>query len=91
VITPASTTKSTNVCDDNFKYVGDGQCDDVTNNEKCNFDGGDCCLNLINDDFCTECLCNRTGHIHTTTAKPTTPLFDKSSKLYFLPALTCRV
>ena len=28
----------------NTDTVGDGICDDQTNNYQCNFDGGDCCI-----------------------------------------------
>ena len=38
-------------------YIGDGWCDDENNNDDCNFDGGDCCLDPINADYCTECIC----------------------------------
>ena len=37
--------------------VGDGSCDDVTNNLICNFDDGDCCSPEIITSFCTECQC----------------------------------
>ena len=36
--------------------VGDGFCNDESNNHVCNYDGGDCCLN-INTDYCSECIC----------------------------------
>ena len=38
--------------------VGDGYCHDETNNEVCNFDGGDCCGPCINTEFCSECFCH---------------------------------
>ena len=38
-------------------YIEDLYCDDENNNEECNFDGGDCCLDNINANYCTECLC----------------------------------
>ena len=37
--------------------VGDGVCNDETNTAVCNYDGGDCCLNVINTDHCSECTC----------------------------------
>ncbi len=42
--------------------IGDGYCDDVANNEQCEFDGGDCCRgedgdSPVNCNFCSECLC----------------------------------
>ena len=38
--------------------VGDGYCNDETNNPNCNFDGGDCCGPCQNKEFCSECLCH---------------------------------
>ena len=41
--------------------VGDGLCDDVTNTNVFEFDGGDCCLqNAIKGD-CISCICYETG------------------------------
>ena len=37
--------------------VGDGFCNDETNNAECNYDGGDCCGTCINTEHCTECQC----------------------------------
>lgn len=37
--------------------VGDGYCNDETNNEECNYDGGDCCGSCINTLYCSECQC----------------------------------
>merc|ERR1712001_732894 len=30
-----------------FSLIGDGVCDDIVNNLKCNFDNGDCCKNNL--------------------------------------------
>ena len=38
-------------------WVGDGYCDDTTNNMVCNYDGGDCCGSNINTQYCSECQC----------------------------------
>ena len=45
------------------KLVGDGYCNDETNNIHCNFDGGDCCYSYVVKSFCSECKCltGRTG------------------------------
>jgi hypothetical protein len=43
------------------EWIGDGSCDDATNNEACQFDGGDCCLDDIVLTYCTICLCDKTG------------------------------
>ncbi len=39
--------------------INDGVCDEVTNNEKCLFDGKDCCIQNTNidDSLCLECIC----------------------------------
>ena len=37
--------------------VGDGFCNDKTNNPDCNFDGGDCCGSCVNTEHCSECQC----------------------------------
>ena len=38
-------------------WIGDGFCDDKTNNLDCNYDGGDCCLDSINTVYCEICQC----------------------------------
>ena len=40
-----------------YQDQGDGYCHDSNNNADCDFDGGDCCLNLIINQFCNECWC----------------------------------
>ena len=42
--------------------IGDGFCNDETNNADCNHDGQDCCVN-VNKSFCTECNCISDGFI----------------------------
>ena len=37
--------------------VGNGYCNDITNNAGCNFDGGDCCGSCINTEQCSDCEC----------------------------------
>ena len=38
-------------------WVGDGFCQDLTNNEECDFDGGDCCGSCVNTKYCNDCKC----------------------------------
>ena len=38
--------------------IGNNWCDDETNNENCNFDGGDCCGLYVQTNYCKECLCH---------------------------------
>ncbi len=41
----------------NHAYVFDDWCDDEVNIEECNFDGGDCCGEDVQTDFCDICAC----------------------------------
>ena len=52
-------------CLDGVKYVmiGNGYCNDETNNADCNYDGGDCCLSSPITFLCSECVCSTTGVI----------------------------
>ena len=36
--------------------VGDGYCHDDANTLLCNYDGGDCCFNVV-PLYCAECKC----------------------------------
>ena len=38
--------------------VGNGFCNDETNNPDCNYDGGDCCTMNANTNSCYECACH---------------------------------
>ena len=39
--------------------IGDGFCQDLTNNEVCEWDGGDCCGNNTFTYFCDICECKK--------------------------------
>ena len=41
----------------NPDWIGDGDCDDETNNAGCGFDGGDCCGPDVKTTYCSECEC----------------------------------
>ena len=43
---------------DNVALVGNGICNDETNNAGCNYDGGDCCAMNANTNSCSECVCH---------------------------------
>jgi hypothetical protein len=43
---------------DNVALVGNGFCNDETNNADCNYDGGDCCVVNANTTVCSECVCH---------------------------------
>ena len=38
-------------------WAGDNSCDDINNNEECNWDGGDCCGFNVNTNYCNYCEC----------------------------------
>ena len=40
-----------------LEWVGDGYCDDMNNNEFCDFDDRDCCGLHVNKKYCVECKC----------------------------------
>ena len=67
--TTTSTTSSTP-----YKYeawIGDGECDDITNVAEWNFDGHDCCQEPLVKGSCLDCQCKETSSsssFETTTA-----------------------
>jgi hypothetical protein len=38
--------------------VGNGFCNDETNIAECEYDGGDCCVENVNTNFCSDCGCH---------------------------------
>ena len=38
-------------------WISDDSCDDVNNNQFCNFDGGDCCGANVIKQYCIDCDC----------------------------------
>ena len=42
-------------------WVGDNFCDDENNNAECGFDGGDCCGDDVNTQYCNACECLEQG------------------------------
>ncbi len=48
------------------QYGGDGECDGGNNDQTCNFDDGDCCLEPTDCFNCEgdECICHLTGLDH---------------------------
>lgn len=57
--------------------IGDGFCDDETNDFACDFDGGDCCGPSISRMNCIQCQCLITT-ISTTTYSTTTVITTES-------------
>ena len=53
-------------CEDGVVYalVGNGFCNDETNNAACNFDGGDCCGCDVNQEHCSKCKCLGCKYTH---------------------------
>ena len=58
-ILPFSALPDILACVDGVFYamIGDGYCNDETNNEDCNYDGGDCCGTCVITNQCSECEC----------------------------------
>ncbi len=44
-------------CQADTFMIRDGVCDEATNLEACNFDGGDCCLDNKDITLCKQCSC----------------------------------
>ena len=38
-------------------FINNGYCEDFSNTEECEFDGGDCCLEEIITTSCEVCMC----------------------------------
>merc|ERR1739836_314685 len=54
------------------QWFGDNYCDDDNNNEECGWDGGDCCGDNVNTQYCSACECldpNGGGNSGTTTTE----------------------
>ena len=41
-----------------LELIGDGFCNDETNNENCNYDDGDCCGPEVDKKYCADCICH---------------------------------
>merc|ERR1712051_248513 len=58
------------------QWFGDNYCDDDNNNEDCGWDGGDCCGDNVNTQYCSACECldpNGGGETPTTAPSPPPP------------------
>jgi len=53
---PPSSTAAPATCG-NQNWKGDNYCDDENNNSGCEWDGGDCCGDNVNTQYCKECAC----------------------------------
>ena len=56
------------MCTGPIDYISDNFCDDVTNNEECQWDGGDCCNLEVQGGTCTICACLDPNGFTTTTS-----------------------
>ena len=45
-------------------WVNDGFCDEECNNPDFNYDGGDCCLDIVDNAKCIDCYCYQDCSIH---------------------------
>ena len=55
-------------------WKNDGFCDDLTNVQDCDYDGGDCCLIPSLGHYCDNCTCHETQESHVTTTKEPPPI-----------------
>ena len=56
------------------QWFGDNYCDDENNNAECGWDGGDCCGDNVNTQYCSACEClDPSAGGPTTTAAPPPP------------------
>ena len=75
--TGVATTAYCDVLSEQINWIGDGGCDDVTNKEECQWDGGDCCGDNVYTLYCEVCACLDPGAggsgTTTITTGPTSP------------------
>ena len=43
--------------------MGNGECNDWSNDKECNYDGGDCCGPNPNTMYCSACQCLSEGGV----------------------------
>ena len=58
-----STPFNLSSCSNFTEWALDFHCDDVTNTPECNFDGGACCGENVDKDFCIDCECKEASRI----------------------------
>ncbi len=68
-----------------------GYCNWENNNDACNFDDGDCCLDHANCEHCigNNCVCHETGRSHCGNQKKQSTFYPRASsslgsKYYFV-------
>merc|ERR1719361_914324 len=72
---PPSPTPPSDACG-SPQWQGDNYCDDENNNAGCGYDGGDCCGDDVNTQYCSACECLDPSEQPTTTAAPAPPPSD---------------
>ena len=45
-------------------WLNDGYCDEECNTPDFNYDGGDCCLDIVNNAKCIDCYCYKDCSVH---------------------------
>ena len=75
-------------------WKGDGPCDDGNNNCGCEWDGGDCCGDNVNTDYCSACECldpnaNSDYDISTTSMASTSTTTSACSEDWFIGDSIC--
>ena len=59
-------------------WYKDGYCDDENNILECGFDGGDCCGNQANFDYCSVCKCLDNAYANMTTTTTNSDWHDNT-------------
>ena len=64
-------------------YLEDNYCHDNNNIEECQWDGGDCCGDNVNTQYCSICVCldPGVGDSESTTAEVTTTMTPTASTI----------
>ena len=53
-----------NTANCNPLWINDTFCDDACNFSEFNYDEGDCCLDLVSNNFCSHCFCYNDCSFH---------------------------
>ena len=65
----------------------DGVCDEITNTERCLYDGGDCCKEDKSTDLCKVCTCKmviKTNFLNERVHKLAVKMYQKKENLHLM-------
>ena len=61
--------------------MGDGKCDDLINMDLCEYDGGDCCMAIVDALYCDVCKCHSDLKKHPTLEPPFGQITSEQSSI----------